>query len=185
MMTFIFILLLFAVSIMAAIFIGKRLPKTHVAASRIRLSAPPEQVWAIISDFESYPTWRPGLTRVELGLEIDGLPTWYELCSQHSRVHFRVVESKPCSRLVTAIVGADLPLAGTWIYELAEDGDGTVLTITERENIHSPLFRFFDRFVIYYYGVMDVYLIALAIKLGDSARPQHLSLKIDDPGLSA
>jgi hypothetical protein len=27
---------------------------------------------------------------------------------------------------------------------------------------------------------MDVHLIALAIKLGDSARPQHLSLKIDD-----
>ncbi|MBP1150245.1 MULTISPECIES: SRPBCC family protein [Methylocaldum] len=185
MTTFFFIVLLFAVLILAATFVGRKLPKTHVAASRIRLSAPPNKVWDIINDFESYATWRPGLHRTERGPDIDGLPSWYEICSQHSRVHFRVVERKLPSRLVTKIVGDDLPLSGTWIYELEEDGDGTVLTITEQENIHNPLLRFFDRFVICYYGVMDVYLIALAIKLGDSARPQHLSLKIDDSSMTA
>jgi len=185
MMTFFFILLLFAVSIMAATFVGKKLPKTHVAASRIRLSVPPQKVWDIINDFESYATWRPGLNRTERGPDIEGLPSWYEICSRHSRVHFRVVERRAPSRLVTKIVGDDLPLRGTWIYELKEDDGGTVLTITEQENIRNPLFRFFDRFVICYYGVMDVYLIALAIKLGDSARPQHLSLKIDDSSMTA
>lgn len=185
MMTVFFILLLLAVSVTAATFVGKKLPKTHVAASRIRLGAPPKTVWDIINDFDSYATWRPGLSRTERGPDIDGLPSWYEICSEHSRVHFRVVERKPPSRLITKIVGDDLPLSGTWIYELEEDGDGTVLTITERENIHNPLLRFFDRFIICYYGVMDVYLIALAIKLGDSARPQHLSLKIDDSNMPA
>ncbi|HYE36379.1 SRPBCC family protein [Methylocaldum sp.] len=185
MMTFLFVLLLLAVSIMAATFVGKKLPKTHVAASRIRLGTPPKEVWDIITDFESYATWRPGLNRTERGPDIEGLPSWYEICSRHSRVHFRVVERKAPWRLVTKIVGDDLPLSGTWIYELKEDDGGTVLTITERENIHNPLLRFFDRFVICYYGVMDVYLIALAIKLGDSARPEHLSLRIEDPGMTA
>ncbi|MBP1149556.1 MULTISPECIES: hypothetical protein [Methylocaldum] len=60
------------------------------------------------------------------------------------------------------------------------------MTITERENIHSPLARFFERFVISYYGVMDVYLIAAGDKAGrPSQTPQHLSVKIDDPSLSA
>ncbi|MGX2038921.1 SRPBCC family protein [Methylocaldum sp. MU1018] len=185
MMTFLFILLLFAVAVAAATRIGKRLPKTHAAASRIRLKAPPKAIWDIITDFESYATWRPGLVRIERGPDIDGLPSWYEICSRCSRVHFRVVEHKPPSRLVTKIVGDDLPLSGTWIYELKEDGGGTVLTITEQDNIYHPLFRFFDRFVICYYGVMDVYLIALAIKLGDSARPEHLNVKIEDPGMTA
>ncbi|CAI8840113.1 SRPBCC family protein [Methylocaldum szegediense] len=185
MMSFFFILLLLVASVMALTFIGKKLPKTYVAASRIRLSAPLKTVWDIINDFDSYPTWRPGLSRTERGPDIDGLPSWYEICFRHSRVHFRVVERKPPSLLITKIVGDDLPLSGTWIYELEEDGDGTLLTITERDNIHNPLLRFFDRFVLCYYGAMDVYLIALAIKLGDSARPQHLSLKIDDSDKSA
>ena len=163
-------------SVMALTFIGKKLPKTYVAASRIRLSAPLKTVWDIINDFDlSYmAAWlKPTGARPD----IDGLPSWYEICFRHSRVHFRVVERKPPSLLITKIVGDDLPLSGTWIYELEEDGDGTLLTITERDNIHNPLLRFFDRFVLCYYGAMDVYLIALAIKLGDSARPQHSASK--------
>ena len=75
---------------MIVAFVGARLPKTHVAASRIRLQTHPETVFGLISDFESYPTWRPGLDRVEPGPDFDGLPSWFEICAKVSRVHFRV-----------------------------------------------------------------------------------------------
>jgi uncharacterized protein YndB with AHSA1/START domain len=175
------LLILLVVSLFAAALIGARLPKTHMAASRIRLRAPPEEVWRTVVDFESYPAWRPGLARVERGPDFDGLPSWFEICSRLGRVHFRVVENQPHRRLVTKIVDDQLPLNGLWLYEFEPAGNGTVLTITERESIHHPLLRFFDRFVISYYGVMDVYLIALAEKLGDAARPEHLSLRLDVP----
>lgn len=164
---------------MVAVFIGMRLPKTHLAVSRIRLSAPPPEVFAIVSDFEAYPTWRPGLERVERGPDIDGLPSWFEICAKVSRVQFRVVESRPPERLATRIVDDKLPLSGLWTYDLEASDGGTLLTITERENIHHPLLRFFDRFVLSYHGVMDVYLMALARKLGDPAQPEHLSLKLE------
>lgn len=177
---FLYLALTLVVLALAAVFVGSRLPKTHMAASRIRLSAPPEDVFAILTDFEAYPSWRPGLAKVERGPEFDGLPSWYEVCTTHSRMHFRVVESEPPSRLVTGLVSEKLPLSGAWIYRIEPDGYGTILTITETENIHHPLLRFFDRFVLRYFGVMDVYLIALAVKLGDPPEPEHLSLKLEN-----
>ena len=180
MQLFLIVLLSIAVAGMAAAFVGTRLPKTHMAASRIRLKAPPEQVFEIIADFEGYPSWRPGLGQVERGPDIEGLPSWFEICAKVSRVHFRVAEWNAPSRLVTRIVDDKLPMTGCWTYQLEPDGEGTLLTITEEENIHHPLLRFFDRFVLSYHGVMDVYLTALARKLGDPAVPEHLSLRLGD-----
>lgn len=178
---FLYIALLLVAAAMGAAYVGTRLPRTHVAASRIRLNAPPEQLFGIVTDFEAYPSWRPGLDRVELGPEIDGLPSWYEICARISRMHFRVAAMQPPHSLVTCIVNDKLPLSGQWIYRFEADGEGTLLTITEKENIHHPLLRFFDRFILSYHGVMDVYLIALARKLGDPATPEHLSLKLGAP----
>ena len=182
---FLYAALILVILAMVAAFIGARLPRTHVAASRIRLSAPPERIFEIITDFEGYPVWRPGLERVELGPDIDGLPSWFEICGRISRVHFRVTESHPPHRLVTEIVNDQFPLTGRWIYQVEGDDGGTRVTITEKENIHNPLLRFFDRFILSYHGVMDVYLSALARKLDDPARPEHLSLELENGGPAA
>ncbi|MCU0734759.1 MAG: SRPBCC family protein [Methylotetracoccus sp.] len=162
--------------------IGARLPKTHSAASRICLKAPPEEVWRVITDFPSYPAWRPGLTAVELGPHIDGLPSWFEVCGKKIKVHFRVVASEPPRRLVTRLVDSGLPLSGAWVYELRPANGGTELSITEQDKIYSPFLRFFTRFVIAYHGVMDVFLIALARALGEDVAPEHLSLRVEAGG---
>lgn len=179
-MTLLFIIGILLALIGVATLIGLRLPKTHVAASRIRLKATPDQVWDVLTDFAAHPSWRPGLAAVEPGPEIDGCPSWYEVCARNTRVQFALVENLPPKRLVTRLVGKNLPLSGTWIYELAPEAGGTTLTITESDNIYNPLFRFCSRFVISYYGVMDVFLFSLARKLGDDAKPEHLGLRQSD-----
>lgn len=170
--------LMIGLSVVAVVgWIGSRLPKTHIAASRIRLAVSPEEVWRVITDFSAHPDWRPGLERVDPGPDIDGLPSWYEICAR-ARVHFRVVESAPPRRLVTRLVGEGLPLSGTWVYELVPVGEGeTELVITEQDRIYSPFFRFATRFILAYHGVMDVFLIALARAFGQDAQPEHLSLR--------
>ncbi len=157
--------------------IGSRLPKTHIAASRIGLQTPADEVWRLITDFDAYPRWRPGLREVQAGPEIDGLPSWYEVCGRDIRVHFRVVASDPPRRLVTSLAGSGLPLAGTWVYELRPVDGGTELTITEQDKIYSPLFRFFTKLVLPYHAIMDVFLIALAKTLDQDVMPEHLSLR--------
>ncbi|MDF9391272.1 MULTISPECIES: SRPBCC family protein [Methylococcus] len=173
-----FVLLALGVLVVA----GTRLPKTHRAASRIRLPATPERVWEIITDFEGFPRWRPGLAVVDRAPDVDGFPSWDEVCAMGAKVRFRVLEAVPPSRLVTCLAGEHLPLRGIWVYELEADGDaGTVLTITERDSIFHPAFRFFVRYVLSYHGVMDVFLLALARHLDSPAKPEHLSLRVEDP----
>lgn len=168
--------------LVVSVAIGLRLPKTHQAASRIRLPVCPERVWEIITDFESFPRWRPGLSGVEKAPDVDGKPSWYEACLKDVKVRFHVLDAQPPRRLVTALAGDHLPLRGIWIYELERDGpDGTVLTITERDSIFHPAFRFFIRYLLAYHGVMDIFLLALARAVGSSAQPEHLSLRIREP----
>jgi uncharacterized protein YndB with AHSA1/START domain len=181
--------LIWLVTAVAALFavaigVGSRLPKTHIAASRIRLPAPPEDIWAVLTDFGGHAEWRPGLKKVELGPDIDGLPSWYEVCASNLKVHFRVVESKPPRRLVTRLVGDKLPLTGSWVYELTATPEGTELVVTEQDRIFSPFFRFLTRFVVNHHAVMDVFLIALARAFGESVRPEHLNLQQQDPAPS-
>lgn len=178
---FLSLFLLLAILVMAMLYLGARLPKTHVAASRIRLNVPPATVWAVITDFPAYPGWRRGLASVEYGPEYGGLPSWYEYCTRDSWMHFRVVEWEPPARLVTCIVGEELLFTGTWEYRIEPEGEGTLLTITERENIHAPWLRFLDYFVLRYHGVMDVYLLSLALHLDEPAKPEHLSIPLDGP----
>ncbi|BCX89391.1 hypothetical protein MIN45_P1763 [Methylomarinovum tepidoasis] len=161
-----------------AFIIGSRLPRTHVAASRVRLHTNPEEIWRILTDFERYPEWRLGLQRVEVTTGEDGLPRWTEICSTHVRVPFRVVSMKPPFRLETRIDLPQLPLSGHWIYELAANADGTTtVTITEIGRIYHPLFRFLACCLIAYHGAMDVFLTELALRLGQPARIEHLQFE--------
>jgi hypothetical protein len=182
-MSWLSILGLLLAFLLAATLIGMRLPKTHAAASRIRLPVPREPLWEILTNFTDHPRWRPGLERVEMGPKLNGHPTWYEFCGRDLRVQFEVAVSEPPNLMVTRLVGEKLPLSGTWRYELVADGDGTVLTVTESERIYSPLWRFIARYLLSYHAAMDVFLIALARHLGTDATPEHLSLQPEDEGI--
>ncbi len=171
-------LVLILASLLAiALIIGSRLPKTHVAASCIKLKAKPEEIWHILTDFKAYPSWRMGLKRVEVRQAEDGLPMWIEVSSKASKIPFKVIEAKPPSWLVTQITDDALPLRGRWTYQLREENGETVLTITETERIYHPLFRFCLRYLISYHSAMDVFLAELAWKLGQVPQVKHLQLK--------
>lgn len=174
------------VLLVVAIVVGTRLPKTHQAASRIRLPLPPEKIWEIITDIDAFPSWRPGLRGIERAPDIEGKPSWFEVCGKKAKVQFRIVEMRPPHRLVTSLVGDQLPLKGSWTYELEQDGAGqTVLTITECDRIFHPVFRFFVRYVLAYHGVMDVFLLALARAIDSPARPEHLSIPLQSAEIDA
>lgn len=176
-MTLLLVISVVAALLVTATLIGSRLPKTHVAASRIRLDIPVNEVWDVVVDFAEYPKWRPGLARVEAGPEIDGRPTWYEYCTPRMKVQLQFVEFEPKKRLVSRLVGENLPIFGAWEYEFVPgEQEGTVLTITESDKIYHPLFRFFSRFAFPHHAAMDVFLIALSRYFGCEGVPEHLSV---------
>jgi uncharacterized protein YndB with AHSA1/START domain len=151
--------------------IGYMLPKSHVASVTAHFAAPPDSIWTSLTDVPAFPTWRPGLSRVELLPDENGQRGWREV-GKNDVVSYRVVESVAPRRLVTRIADQNLPYGGSWTYELAPDGAGTRLTITENGEVYNPVFRFVSRFVLGYTSTMESVLRALGTKLGETVSPE-------------
>jgi hypothetical protein len=130
------VLLVLAASALLIAVVGLLLPREHVAPRSAVVPAPPDAVFALVA------------ARVEV--------------SGRERVTFEIVERRSPDRLVTRIADPDLPFSGTWTFELAPEGPGTRVTITERGEIYNPVFRALARFAFGYTASMDACLSDLS-----------------------
>ncbi|MFN7972266.1 MAG: SRPBCC family protein [Acidobacteriota bacterium] len=152
---------------------GFCIPRTHVAASRIRVNATPTAVFQLLEDRRGATSWRADLTSVEILPDHDGHPVFRETGSV-GPMTLEVVLAEPPRKMITQIADPDLPFGGRWIYEIAPDGDGAVVTITEEGEIKNPVFRTMARFVFGYHGAELQYLRALGKKLGADGPPEKV-----------
>jgi hypothetical protein len=139
------------------VIVGYLLPRHHVASRSARFAARPETVWALIADPASGPSWRSGLSAVRAATPVDGRERWIEV-DRHGEILFELMESTPPLRRVVRIADDTLPFGGRWIYQLAPDGDGARLTITEEGEVRNPVFRFVSALIIGHAATIDTYL---------------------------
>ena len=151
--------------------IGYTLPRSHVASASARFAAPPDSLWTSLTDVPAFPKWRPGVARVELLPDENGQRGWREF-GKHDAVTYRVVESVAPRRLVARIADQNLPFGGSWTYDLAPDGSGSRLTITEHGEVYNPIFRFVSRFIVGHTSTTEAVLRALATKHGETVTPK-------------
>ena len=156
---------LLAIVLVAAVFAaaalaGLALPQSHVATRTAHVAAPPEQVWATLTDVAAHPSWRRGLTRVEMLPAVEGRTSWREH-EGSSRVSYEAVEAVPPRRLVTRITDRNLPFGGRWEFDVRPAAGGSDVTITEHGEVYNPIFRLISRHVIGHTATIDAYLGAL------------------------
>jgi hypothetical protein len=87
---------------------------------------------------------------------------------EHSKsgdITFEFAETTAHVRAVARIADPSLPFGGRWTYELAPDGAGTRLTITEHGEVYNPIFRFMSRFVFGHTSTIEQFLAALQRRL--------------------
>jgi len=70
------------------------------------------------------------------------------------------------SRRFTRIADDKLPFGGRWIFELAPDGAGTRLTITEDGFVKNPVFRLLSRRVFSHTATLERFFLDLGGHLG-------------------
>jgi len=137
-------LLLIAVGVLAglvgvAAVVGAFRPKTHIAVHAVVLAASPERIWAEIADVERQPEWVPEVTKVERLADRDGKPSYREHFGQFEATTVVTVSDPPRKFVKEILPGG--PFYGSWTWELAPEGQGTRLTITEQGTVENPLFR--------------------------------------------
>jgi uncharacterized protein YndB with AHSA1/START domain len=145
-----------AALLLAVVAFGYALPVAHVATRDVTLPAPPERVFAALTDVEAFPRWRADVQEVDVTARTPQLQ-WQERGSDGT-IAFEVQESDPPRRLVTRIADRTLPFGGAWTFTLQPEGGGTKLTITENGEVYNPLFRVMSRFVFGHAATIDRYL---------------------------
>ena len=139
------------------VIIGYSLPKEHSATRVARVALPPEAVYALLTDVDKYPSWRPGVRALTRQPDRDGRPAWTEEVSgMKIPLHFEKME-RP-SLLVARIADPSLPFGGTWTYRLAPAAGGSEVTITEDGEVYNPFFRFMSRFVFGHTATLDEFV---------------------------
>jgi len=121
--------------------IGFFLPVGHEASRSAEFNKPPEIVFALIADPDSYSGWWSG-----------------------AQVKTAVVESVPPRKLVTKIVD-ETQFGGTWTWVITPTPNGSRMTITERGEIYNVVFRTLAKYVFGYTLTMDSFLEAAKKKL--------------------
>ena len=153
--------------------IGAFVSRDHRATSTVTLRQPRDSVWKVVRDLGNITTWWPAMEKAERLPDRDGHEVWRQKMSGFD-VPIIVMESAPPRRLVTQIdPTAGGAFGGTWTYELASEGNGTRISVTEAGWISNPIFRFMSRFLFGYYGSLDKYLKALGSRFGETVHPAH------------
>ena len=123
--------------------VGYFLPVGHEASRSAEFNAPPDAVFALLSDVNNYKSWWDG-----------------------ADVMSEVVERVPPSKIVTRVVG-ETQFGGTWTIDIAPTQTGSRVTITERGEIYNVVFRALAKFVFGYTATIDACLAAARKRLGN------------------
>lgn len=154
-----------------AALIGSRLPKSHVASRSILLRKSPQEVYAVVRDFDSAAKWRSDVKQIEVEAPQGGRVYFREV-GKNGTVNYELVEDVPAERMVTRIRDTDLGYAGQWTYLFAPENDGTRVTIREDGEVSNVIFRFMSRYVFGQTATIDSYLTSLAKRFGEDVVPQ-------------
>ncbi len=147
-----------AALIVVIVLVGYSLPVKHRAQVTAAIAAPPDQVYALITNVAAFPSWRTGVRSVEVLTSPDARPRWREV-SKNGTIPFVAESENPPITLVTRIDSRSLPFGGTWTYDVQPDANGrSRLQITEDGEIYNPIFRFVSRFFIGYDGTLRQYV---------------------------
>ena len=149
---------LIVVAICAALFLGSRLPETHMASVTEVVPASEQKVWGLITDVSAQPNWRTGLKSVTMLPSENGAPCWAETQSSMTMPLCADVREEPTKQVVR-IADPKLPFGGSWTYLLEPAGENaTKVTITEQGTTGPAMWRFVGHYVLGEDGSIKQYL---------------------------
>ena len=137
---------------------GAGIPAEYTTSATAVFPAPQDTVWAVLTDFAVYPSWRPKVTKVEMLPNENDLPAWRELDVQDQNLPYRATKMTKPSLLVLEIAEEDLPYSAEWTIEMSPHPTGCQVKITERGKIESVMLRFVMKYFFQYDGTVTSFM---------------------------
>jgi hypothetical protein len=133
------------VAIIAMLIFGLLQPVKHSVTRSITLKQKPETVFAVLDKADDLPSWSSMVAKVERIPDRDGRPATRQAMKFGMTVIVSSLERKSPTRLVARMEKEGGSVWGTWTYDLAQEGDGCRVSITEDGEMKNPLFRALGR----------------------------------------
>jgi uncharacterized protein YndB with AHSA1/START domain len=170
----VWVIVLLVIGVIAILFlavglIGRSLPKGHSVTRTALLPAPPDHVWAVISDFANEAQWNRTVKESKRIADHDGHEVWLVVDRRGGKMPLETTVKEPPARLVRRIADPKLPFGGQWTITLASESGGTRVSVTEDGEVYNPFFRFMSRFFMDPAGSIETYLSGLSGKLDGGA----------------
>ncbi len=138
---------------------GLTLQEGHIAVVSREIRIAPDAVFARLITFEEHPKWRSDLQSVTY----NRLEQRIVVKNGSEEMTYRITKLEAPRTLVTEIEGGrELGFGGTWTFELEPAGSGTKVTITERGQVYSPMFRVMGKLFFSPENSATQYLVDLA-----------------------
>ena len=123
---------------------GSRLPVNHSVSVTGVVAAPPEKVFALITDVKNSYVWRPAVKSVTTLEPDQGRDHWVEHLAHGQFMTFMATRTDPPNRREVQRDDPGASYGGKWTYELSPGPAPatTTLRITEDGFIKPPIYRF-------------------------------------------
>ncbi len=129
---------------------GLTLPVNHSTTVTATIPAPPDQVFARITDIAHGNQWRPAVKTVTILPPDNGRDHWIEDLGHGQTMNFLATRTDTPTRREVLLDVPGAAYGGTWTYELSPGPtpNTTTLNITEAGYINPPIYRFVMKHVI-------------------------------------
>lgn len=167
------IVVIIAVIVGAGYLWGNSIPREHVAASRVVINQPIEQVFSVVRNPAALVGTWGDLSHAARVSSTGGRETWDQVVGGDP-LRITVTGVRPPTQMVTTIDAApDAVFGGTWTYQLRSVAGGTEVTLTEAGWISNPLYRVMGRMFGLHTSI-EGYLKALGTHFTQGVRPERV-----------
>lgn len=137
---------------LGAFALGATMPIDHSVSVTGEVAAPPQKVFALITNISAGPTWRPEVLSVEVLPRDNSRDAWVEDLGHGVKMKFLATTTVPpdqTGHAVRKVKLDDASYGGTWTYDLSPgpSPDTTTLKITEDGYINPPIYRFMMKYI--------------------------------------
>lgn len=137
--------------------------KTEVTC---HLNAPPDSVFAAITDYRRYPEWRKELLHVEMLPARDSIQSWREYDVEKVNWAYEAIEVASPSYLKIQIAEPNSSVQGAWAFTIIPDGTGSTVRVTVEGTVNSLFYRYIGRVFFKKSATIQSYLTSLASRFG-------------------
>lgn len=134
------------ITIFSLMIISKSVSEQYAVSSMAYYNCDLKKLWDLATDFANQAAWRTGVIKIEKISDVSGRNIWKEFNSNGQVMKIETLEYSPMRRVVRRLINENEGGEIIWIYDFAEVGEISTLTVSEEGKLLNPILKLISKF---------------------------------------